>query len=65
MSQVVSHPPDQIRSLVVLTLRNLSGCEEGPGVCALLLTVVSLLLIVLALPLSLVCVVKVVQVVLI
>ena len=42
----------------------LSGCEEGPGLCALLLTVVSLLLILLALPLSLVCVVKVVQVVL-
>ena len=40
----------------------LSGCEEGPGICALLLTVVSLLLILLALPLSLVCVVKVVQV---
>merc|ERR1719225_910646 len=37
------------------------ACEEGPGICALLLTVFSLLLILLALPLSLVCVVKVVQ----
>jgi len=37
------------------------ACEEGPGICALLLTVFSLLLIVASLPLSLVCVVKVVQ----
>ena len=47
---------------VYLEAVTLSGCEEGPGICALLLTVVSLLLILLALPLSLVCVVKVVQV---
>ena len=39
-----------------------SGCEEGPGVCALLMTVVSLLLILISLPVSLVFVVKVVQV---
>jgi len=37
------------------------ACEEGPGVCALALTIVSLFLIVASLPLSLVCVVKVVQ----
>ena len=41
---------------------NIPACEEGPGICALLLTVFSLLLIVASLPLSLVCVVKVVQV---
>ena len=41
---------------------NVPACEEGPGICALLLTVFSLLLIVASLPLSLVCVVKVVQV---
>jgi len=37
------------------------ACEEGPGICALMLTVVSLLLIVVSLPMSLFCVVKVVQ----
>ena len=49
---------------VLVDTLTLSGCEEGPGLCALLLTVLSLLLILLTLPLSLVCVVKVVQVVL-
>ena len=39
-----------------------SACEEGPGVCALALTVFSLLLIIVSLPLSLFFVVKVVQV---
>ena len=37
-------------------------CEEGPSVCALLMTITSLLLIVVSLPLSLFMVVKVVQV---
>ena len=45
-----------------MILNNIPACEEGPGICALLLTVFSLLLIVASLPLSLVCVVKVVQV---
>merc|ERR1719391_1398467 len=36
-------------------------CEEGPGICSLLLTIGSLLLIIVSLPLSLVCVIKVVQ----
>ena len=39
-----------------------AGCEEGPGVCAMALTVFSLVLIIFTLPLSLVFVVKVVQV---
>ena len=38
------------------------ACEEGPGVCALALTIFSLLLIIVSLPLSLFFVVKVVQV---
>merc|ERR1712123_400908 len=37
------------------------ACEEGPGICALILTILSLFLIVASLPLSLFCVVKVVQ----
>ena len=37
-------------------------CEEGPGVCALALTIFSLILIIVTLPLSLLFVVKVVQV---
>merc|ERR1719430_2848299 len=36
-------------------------CEEGPGLCAMMLTIASLILIVISLPLSLFCVVKVVQ----
>ena len=38
------------------------ACEEGPGICALLMTITSLILIVVSLPLSLFLVVKVVQV---
>ena len=38
-------------------------CEEGPGLCAHLLTAVSLLIIATTLPLSLVMVIKVVQVI--
>lgn len=38
------------------------GCEEGAGLCAMLITIGSLLLIVASLPLSLFFVVKVVQV---
>ena len=37
-------------------------CEEGPGICALMMTAVSLFMILLSLPVSLVFVVKVVQV---
>ena len=36
-------------------------CEEGPGICALIMTIGSLLLIVVSLPVSLLFVVKVVQ----
>jgi len=36
-------------------------CEEGPGICSLLLTIGSLLLIIASLPLSLIVVIKVVQ----
>ena len=39
----------------------MAGCEEGPGLCALVLTVASLVLILVSLPLSLLFVVKVVQ----
>ena len=39
-----------------------SECEEGPGVCALVMTAVSLFMILLTLPVSLIFVVKVVQV---
>ena len=38
-----------------------AGCEEGPGICALVMTVGSLFLILVSLPLSLMFVVKVVQ----
>ena len=41
---------------------HISVCEEGPGICSLLLTIGSLLLIFASLPLSLYVVVKVVQV---
>merc|ERR1711892_1591506 len=41
--------------------KNSEACDEGPGICALALTVVSLVLIVASLPLSLICIVKVVQ----
>ena len=37
-------------------------CEEGPGICAHLLTAISLLIIAVSLPLSLFVVIKVVQV---
>merc|ERR1719391_146440 len=36
-------------------------CDEGPGLCALLITLLSCLLIIVSLPLSLCCVIKVVQ----
>ena len=39
----------------------LAVCEEGPGICALIMTIGSLLLIVVSLPVSLLFVVKVVQ----
>ena len=40
----------------------LPACDEGPSICSLILTIGSLFLIVASLPLSLFCVVKVVQV---
>ena len=45
-----------------MMISNVSACEEGPGVVAHLLTIVSLLMIAASLPLSLFMVVKVVQV---
>ena len=39
------------------------ACEEGPGICSHLLTLISLLLILITLPFSLCCVVQVVQVI--
>ena len=44
-----------------LILRCFPVCEEGPGICALIMTIGSLLLIVVSLPVSLLFVVKVVQ----
>ena len=41
--------------------RRAGRCEEGPGICSVLLTLFSLLLILVTLPLSLLWVVKVVQ----
>ena len=38
------------------------ACDEGPGLCAFLITLLSCLLIIVSLPLSLCCVIKVVQV---
>ena len=46
----------------ILMSQMFSVCEEGPGICSLLLTIGSLLLIFASLPLSLYVVVKVVQV---
>ena len=40
----------------------MSECSEGPGLCSHLLTLVSILLVLVTLPLSLLAVVKVVQV---
>ena len=45
-----------------LCILSVLACEEGPGVCAHLITGLCLVLIVLSLPLSLCMVVKVVQV---
>ena len=38
------------------------GCDEGPGICSVLLTLVSVILVIATLPFSLLLVVKVVQV---
>ena len=38
------------------------GCEEGPGICSVILTLFSVLLVIATLPFSLLFVVKVVQV---
>ena len=38
------------------------GCDEGPGVCSVILTLVSVILVFVTLPFSLLFVVKVVQV---
>ena len=47
---------------LILMLCNLPGCEEGAGLCAMFITIGSLILILVSLPLSLFFVVKVVQV---
>ena len=38
------------------------GCDEGPGICSVILTLVSVILVIATLPFSLLLVVKVVQV---
>ena len=38
------------------------GCDEGPGICSFILTLVSVILVIATLPFSLMLVVKVVQV---
>ena len=47
--------------MFILTLIDISVCEEGAGVCATLMTIISLIIIVASLPFSLFFVVKVVQ----
>ncbi len=42
--------------------KKISACEEGPGICAYILTLCSILLLILTLPFSLCFVIKVVQV---
>jgi len=63
-----SPPSDDLEAETFLKMSNSKkhsqdpiACEEGPGICAMMLTIVSLVLIVVSLPLSLFCVVKVVQ----
>jgi len=63
-----SPPSDDLEAEAFLKMSNSKkhsqdpiACEEGPGICAMMLTIVSLVLIVVSLPLSLFCVVKVVQ----
>ena len=57
---------DPIGMLIIyvdtFTKKIISACEEGPGICAMMLTMFSLLLVIISMPLSLFCVVKVVQV---
>jgi len=48
---------DSSRAFTAVT----EACDEGPGLCALLITLLSCLLIIVSLPLSLCCVIKVVQ----
>ena len=54
--QILTFTTDEINPLLAV-------CEEGPGICSHLLTLISLLLILITLPFSLCCVVQVVQVI--
>ena len=54
--QILTFTTDEINALLAV-------CEEGPGICSHLLTLISLLLILITLPFSLCCVVQVVQVI--
>ena len=51
-----------VEQIVIYFLCLESVCEEGPGICSHLLTLISLLIILITLPFSLCCVVQVVQV---
>ena len=57
---MLHHYPRQLMQIVIIFL--FPACEEGPGICSLLLTIGSLLLIIVSLPVSLLVVIKVVQV---
>ena len=51
----------KIQEIIGLNKRFCLACEEGPGLCALAMTVLSLFFIIITLPLSMLFVVKVVQ----
>ena len=51
----------QIQDVIGLYKGSCLACEEGPGLCALAMTVLSLFFIIITLPLSMLFVVKVVQ----
>ena len=57
----IKNQPIYVWILLNITFSS-AECEEGPGICALLMTAVSLFMILLSLPVSLIFVVKVVQV---
>ena len=61
----VIHTVYEYFHFILLQMSHFSACDEGPGVCSRLLTVFSLFLIIVSLPLSLFVVVKVVQVIVI
>ena len=57
-----NHQYHSIFNIAIFIKIPISACDEGPGLCALLITLLSCLLIIVSLPLSLCCVIKVVQV---